>query len=377
MLFAAWLLARVGRWVGFPPEVMLVVLGIVAASLDPKAAQFVLTPATLGIFLPALIFEAAWDVDAAALRRVAWTIAVLALPGVVVSAGCVAAAAVFGGGLTWVAAFTLGAIVSATDPVSVLALFRKLDVPVDLFTIVAGESIANDGVAAVIVAILVPLARGGGTVPTFPSAVAAIALSALGGAAIGIGFALIVTPLLSRERRDYERIATTLIVAYGAYAVALSLGVSGIFASAAAGVALPALVLGKRDAAVVENFWDRTAALANGLVFLLIGLNLRVERIAHEPLMVLSVLAAVVVSRALLAYVLLPLVPRIERRFRAPIALAGVRGGLSLALALGLPADVAERPLIIDGVFAVVFVTLVVQGSTIAPLLRRLRLAET
>jgi CPA1 family monovalent cation:H+ antiporter len=376
LLFAAWLLARVAQWIGFPSAVMLAVLGIVAASLYPHATPIVLTPATLGIFLPALIFEAAWDIDAAALRRVARAIALLAIPGVLVTAACVAAAGTFGGGLTWPAALVLGAIVSATDPVAVLALFRELAVPVDLFTIVAGESIANDGVAAVLVSVLVPLARGG-PAPSIPATLGTMAYAALGGTAVGIAVALFVTPLLRRERRDWERIVTTLVVAYGSYAAASLCGMSGIFASAAAGIALPSRALAKRDARVVEHFWDRTAEIANGLVFLLIGLNLRVDRIAHEPALVAAVLVAVVLSRALLAYGLVPFVAALRGRSHAAIALAGVRGGLSLALALGLPNEVVGRPLIIDAVFAVVFATLIVQGSTIAPLLRRLRLSAS
>ena len=246
--------------------------------------------------------------------------------------------------------------------------------PVDLFTIVAGESIANDGVATVLVTALVPLTRGLPP-PSLAGALGAMCLATFGGTAIGIAFALAVTPLLRRERRDFERIATTLVVAYGSYAAASLLGLSGIFASAAAGIALPALALAKRDAKIVERFWDRTAELANGLVFLLVGLNLRVDRIAHEPVLVLSVIAAVVISRGALAYLFVPLVAELRTRSRTAIALSGVRGGLSLALALGLPADVAGRPLVIDAVFAVVFVTLIVQGSTIAPVLKRLRLA--
>ncbi len=374
LLFAAWLLARVANWIGFPPAVALVVLGIVAASFTPGTTAVVLTPATLGIFLPALIFEAAWDIDPGALRRVAATIVLLAIPGVVLTAACVAAAAVFGGGLAWAPALVLGAIVSATDPVSVIALFRQLDVPVDLFTIVAGESVANDGLAAVLVTVLVPVSRGLAA-PTFWDAIGTLALNAGGGVALGVGFALAVTPLLRRERRDWERIATTLVVAYGSYAAASLLGVSGIFASAAAGIALPTLALAKRDAGVVERFWDQTASVANGLVFLLVGLNLRVDRIAHEPALVVAVLAGAVASRAALAYLLIPLPPAAGRRAHAAVALAGVRGGLSLALALGLPRDMSGRPLVIDAVFAVVFVTVVVQGSTIAPLLRRLNLS--
>ena len=323
LLFTAWLLARVARYAGFSPAVMLVVLGIVAASLDPHATDIALTPATLGIFLPALIFEAAWDIDAVALRRVARAIVFLAVPGVLVTAALVAAAAVYGAKMSWAAALALGAIVSATDPVAVLALFRKLDFPIDVFTIVAGESIANDGVAAVLVAALVPFASGG-RAPSVALTLGNMALVALGGIIAGVAFALVATPLLRRERRDVERVATTFVVAYGSYAVASLCGASGIFASAAAGVALPALALAKRDAAVVEEFWDRTALIANDLVFLLVGLNLRVERIAHEPGLVAVVLAAVIVSRALLASAL-PFAPQTSRGSRVANASASAK----------------------------------------------------
>ncbi len=291
LLFAAWLLARVAAWIGFPPAVALVVLGIVGASYTPGTTSIVLTPATLGVFLPALIFEAAWDIDSAALRRVAVTILLLAVPGVLVTAACVAAAAAFWGGLAWSAALVLGAIVSATDPVSVIALFRQLDVPVDLFTIVAGESVANDGVAAVLVAVLVPLASGSVSLNA-AGVLATLTLAGGGGIVLGAGFALAATPLLRRERAAWERVATTLFVAYGSYAAASALGVSGILASAAAGFVLPALALAKRDADVVEQFWDRTASVANGVVFLHLGLNLRVDRIAHEPALLAAVLAS-------------------------------------------------------------------------------------
>ena len=120
----------------------------------------------------------------------------------------------------------------------------------------------------------------------------------------------------------------------------------------------------------------RTAFLANALVFLLVGLSIRLDRILAEPRLIVTTVAAVIVSRAILAYILVPVrrANDAKRAWRHAVALSGVRGGLSLALALGLPPDFPDRPELIDAVFAVVFLTLVVQGWTLAPLLRRLAL---
>jgi len=113
-------------------------------------------------------------------------------------------------------------------------------------------------------------------------------------------------------------------------------------------------------------------------VFLLVGLSLQFERIFHEPLLLVATLGGVVLARAALAYVLLPSagVPLGARGWRHAIALGGVRGGLSLALALGLPGDFPMRPQVIDAVFAVVFITIVIQGWLLAPLVRRLDLRD-
>ena len=272
------------------------------------------------------------------------------------------------------AALALGAVLAATDPVAVLSLFRALNVPLDLLTIVEGESIANDGVAAVLAQAVIASTASGAF--TLLASVEAFAYQSLAGIAIGLVVAAVGTPLLRRFRVPWLGIVTTLAVAYGSYALASFAGASGIFASAAAGIALPTLALDKSEVRAIERFWDGTAFLANAIVFLLVGVSLRLDRIFHEPLLLLSVVAAVVASRAILAYVFVPLRGADGARpsWRHAIALAGVRGGLSLALALGLPESFPDRSRVIDAVFAVVFFTLVIQGWTLAPLLRRLPL---
>ena len=375
LLAAAFLFARVAAHAGIPPPAAIVLVGIAAGGMLPNALQITLTPTILGIFLPALIFESAWDIDAAVLRRVAVAIAMLALPGVLVTAAIVAWGTASAAGIALPGALALGACLSATDPVAVLALFRQLDIPLELRTIVEGESIANDGVAFVLWQTVVALQTRGAHF-ALPASVGYALYVMLAGIVIGIVVARLGAPFLRRLQAPWFEIAVTVAVAYGAYAAATALGASGIFASAAAGVALATFALDRRERESVARFWDATALVANGCVFLLVGLSLQFERIFHEPLLILATLATLVVSRAGLAYVLVPLGrTRAASGWRHAIALAGVRGGLSLALALGLPQDFPARPQVIDAVFAVVFLTIVVQGWTLAPLLRRLQLA--
>ena len=286
----------------------------------------------------------------------------------------------FAGGLALPAALALGAILSATDPVAVLALFRALSVPTDLLTIVEGESIANDGVAAVLAQAITAMAVSGASL-AYAAVAGSFAYSCGIGIVCGLGVAVLGTPFLRRFKAPWIAIGTTLAIAYGSYALASFAGASGILASAAAGVALPALELDESEALAIDRFWDGTSFVANAVVFLLVGLSLRLDRIFAEPALFGAVVAAVVASRAILAYAIVPLgrANGTGPGWRHAIALAGVRGGLSLALALGLPQSFPDRSAVLDAVFAVVFLTVVIQGWTLAPLLRRvdLRAART
>jgi len=349
-------------------------VGIAAGGILPFSRQIELGPLLFGLFLPALIFESTWDMDASALWRVRGTVAALAFPGVLVTAAAIGLCA-RAAGVGWGAALTLGAILSATDPIAVLGIFRKLSLPVDLLTIVEGESIGNDAIALVLVQTIVPLAAAGVVWSAAGGAALKFAFVACAGVAAGLAFAYLASraaPLLGGTLA----IPLTIVVAYGSYAAASAIGASGIFAVSAAGIALRSLTRGSIGPAAserIDRFWDRSALLANAVVFLLVGLTLRLERIFNEPVLIGLTLLGVVASRVFLAYVLAR--PAVRGRAAAgwkhAIALAGLRGGLSLAMALQLRADFPARPALIDAVFAVVFLTLVVAGWVLGPVLRR------
>jgi hypothetical protein len=256
LLAVAYLFAQIAHYAGLPPAASIVLVGIAAGGMLPSDLHIALTPAVLALFLPALIFEGAWSIEAGALRRAAWAIVVLAVPGVVFTAALVASASLLGGaGIALPAALALGAILAATDPVAVLSLFRALNVPLDLLTIVEGESIANDGVAAVLSQAVVASTVATGAF-TLLGSVEAFAYQSLAGIAIGLVIAAIGTPLLRRFRTPWIGIVTTLAVAYGSYALGSLASASGIFASAAAGIALPTLAFDKSEVRAIERFWD-------------------------------------------------------------------------------------------------------------------------
>jgi len=342
-------------------------------------------PWLLLVFLPALIFEAAWNLDRAALGRTWPAIAMLAVPGVAFTAGVVGFGLVALHQMALAPALLLGIILSATDPVAVIATFKRLAVPPDLATIVEGESLFNDGAAVVLYGVALTAfglsATGGASARPGALIEGAVALAgALGGLLLGTFTAFVVSQAMRLVADAMLQVVASIVTAYGAYLLAETLHCSGIFAAIAAGIALRAFG-SARPADVDEDiagFWGVAAFIANSLVFLLMGLRIELPRIVHEPALVASTLGLLLVSRLALAYAGLPLV-RIAGeniRWRHVVAASGLRGALSLALAVSLPAEVPMRPQILDAVFGAVCITLVAQGLAIGPLVARLRLSE-
>ncbi|MGH7715041.1 MAG: cation:proton antiporter, partial [Vulcanimicrobiaceae bacterium] len=170
-----------------------------------------------------------------------------------------------------------------------------------------------------------------------------------------------------------------IVAAYGSYLAANNVHVSGIFAAVVAGIALRWFAhfpTSEEASTEIDEFWGVLAFVANSLVFLSMGLRIDFQRILNEPMLLAATIALMVAARALFVYGGLPLVrfPASKRSWQHIIAFAGIRGALSLALALNLPADMPFRPMMIDAVFGVVAITLVAQGLAIGPITRRLKL---
>jgi len=336
--------------------------------------------ATLYIFLPALIFEAAWHLDFHIVRRMWKPIALLVLPGVLITAAIVATFVGFFGHMSWGAAVLLGAILCATDPVAVVAIFRRLRVPPTLSTIVESESLLNDAVAIVLYRAIIASIMVSSGVPGVLQAASQAVIGVIIGVVVGVLLAYLAAFVLRAQVGAPVQSIATLIGAYAGYFVCDRFGWSGIFAVLTFGVALRELERNRisvQAAEGVSTFWEVVAVLANVALFFLIGAALDFRQLTSTIWVQLIALAAVLVARLVLSYGLLALVRGYLRQFwMTAVQMAGIRGALSLALALATPVTVVQRSTIIDATFAVVVVTLLSSALTLKPRMERLPLGD-
>ncbi len=358
--------------------ILVVTMGIGYGLIAPDRFAYALGHATLYVFLPALLFEAAWNLNFRAIVRQWIAIATLAGPGVLLTALLVAGALAivhvpFG------PALLAGAVLSATDPIAVVAIFRRLRVPKTLVTIVECESLFNDAVAvalyrAVLAAIAIGAANAGG--------IALVTIATLGGAAgavvLGVATAFAVARSLRGSRNGSVQIAVTALGAYGVYFAADNLRLSGIFAAIAFGIALRYYERSWITLRLVENvdrFWDVAALVANVLVFFMVGAALHIGRIVETPAFTIACLVSVAVARIVVAGMLLP--GPYPREWIDVVRVAGMRGALSLALALAIPPSTPYREAIVDATFAVALATLAAGSLTITRTVKRVALRQT
>ena len=380
LLFVSSLVAMITRRLNLPYSVGLVAAGILLALL-PFGLELPLTPELVfSVFLPPLVFEAAIQIPWRPFRRELPLLLALVTLGVVLAAGIVAAGMHYLIGWSWIGAAFFGVLIAATDPVSVIALFKSIEVDHRLHLLVESESLLNDGVAAVAFAVLVAVAAGDAATPL---AIGGDVLFIIGGGLLA--GAVVALPLLAIAGRTTDHlveITLTTLAAWGSFLLAEHFHVSGVLAALTAGLLVGNVgwmgSISDSGRPAVLAFWEYAAFLANSLVFLLIG-----GREAEMSLIPVLEAAAVAVVLSLLgrAAAIYPLAAlfsrsrlRLPAKFQHVLWWGGLRGALALALALALPATVPERGDIITVVFAVVAFSIFVQGLTMEPLMRRMGL---
>lgn len=350
--------------------------------LDPGQLPDWLTPnVILIVFLPALVFEGGIKLNVRDLARNSAPLLLLANLGVFLAALVTAYLVHWTTGLPVEIALLFGAIISATDPISVLAIFKDLRMDKRLSLIVEGESLLNDGTAASLFQIVLAGIISGHM--GVSKGVGQFLFSVLGGAALGsfLGYA---ASRLTRTIDDPElQITLTAVVAYSSYLLAYQLHLSGILATASAGLIVGNL--GTKNCSTqtktaLESFWAYVAFIMNSLVFLLIGLEIHVGALVRSWRPVVLTVGAVLVGRALSVYLLIPVsnafTEKIPLRWQHVIVWGGLRGALALALALSLDSTFPDRSRVLDLTFGVVVFSILVQGLTLKPLLRILGLAN-
>lgn len=380
LVLVATLVAIVVGRIRLPYTVALVLVGFFISVQSPLDVR--VTPELiLDLFVPPLIFEAAFHVDYRLLRDNLGVILILAVPGVIVTTMLVGGIVALGTELALSAAIVFGALISATDPVAVVALFRALGVPPRLAVAVEGESLFNDGTAIVVYSIALEAATSGAFDPV--AGVFDFVQVALGGLAVGVTLGWLTAQLIARVDEPLIVTSLTTLLAYGAYLVAERLHVSGVLSVVMAGLLAGNLglpLVSPTTKIMLFNLWDYLAFLANSLLFLLIGLDVNLRQLSDNLAPIIIAVGAILFSRATVVYGVPWLLQRFGVLVRAPttwrhvLFWGGLRGAISLALALSLPVALTEREMLEPMAFGVVLFTLLFQGTTIQFLLRRLGL---
>ena len=384
------------------PYPITLVLGGVAIGLMPGMPSVELDPdIVLLIFLPPLLYGAAFFTSLRDLRANARPIALLSIGVVLVTMFAVAAVAHAVIGLGWAESFVLGAIVSPTDAVAPAEILRRLGAPRRLLTIVEGENLTNDWTALVLYSVAVAAVVSG----TFSLGEASVrfVLSGVGGLAVGLAAGVVIRFVRSRIDDPPIEITISLLSGYAGYLPAEELGFSGVIAAVTTGVYMgwhtPQLTTAVMRLQGV-SVWEVLTFLLNAVLFLLVGLQLpsvldAVDGYSAAELLGWGALvsAVVIVVRLLWGFTVPYLIRALDRRpsqrerrsaasERLVVGWAGMRGSVSLAAALAIPLSIdggapfPDRDLIILLALAVILVTLVGQGLTLGPLINRLGIRD-
>lgn len=402
LFVAVVVLVRMARRLELPPPIALVVGGV-ALSFVPGLARIELDQELVfALFLPPLLYYAAWATSWRDFRRNARPIGLLAVGLVLMTTAAVGVVAhEVVEGLPWAAAFVLGAIVSPTDAIAATSITGRIGVPRRIITVLEGESLVNDATGIVAYRLAVAAVVTGAF--SVWEAGAQFLLVSAGGVAVGVGAGWLFIFLLRRFDDPPVENTIGLIIPFAAYLVAESLHVSGVLAVVAAGLYAArgaARVLSSETRLQAYSFWQMLDFLFNGLLFLLVGLQLRgiIEGLAGRSVWECVVYASVVSLTVILArfvwvipatYLPRMLSKSLRERDPSPpwqsvavIGWTGMRGAISLAAALALPyttdagAPFPERDLIIFLAFSVIIATLVAQGLSLSRLIRLLGLRD-
>jgi monovalent cation:H+ antiporter, CPA1 family len=357
-----------------PYPVVLAMAGVVVGLLPGEQLPRIGASVILLAFVPGLVFEAALTLDLLELSRRLIAVGLLATVGVALTVVLIGTLTHLVLGLSWAGGMLLGAILAATDPIAVVTLLRRLKAPAGLSAILEGESLFNDGTGvAVFTAVLATILSGA---PSAGDAALRFLEITVGGTAIGLAVGFLGLALLRFAEDAPLEILATLVIAYGSYLAADLVHASGIVAVVVAGVVVAryGTAIGRLHGPQLIGFWNLLAFVLNAMLFILVGAALPAWRLLPVAGMVVIAFLTMLVTRAVPVYGLLAVAalrpPPIPWGWRHVTVWAGLRGALSVALALSVAdlAGVDNRVSVVA--YGVVLLSLLVQGGLITPITR-------
>lgn len=391
LLLAAAVLAICNRW-KLPFTVMLVMIGLTLALISKHVptlrllAEYTISPdVILFVFLPTLVFESAYNLEVRQLQKNLLPVLMLAIPGLLLSTLIIGGIVALLTEIPLAAALLLGSILSATDPVAVIALFKQLGAPKRLTVLVEGESLFNDATSIVVAGILLSVATEGFSGEAALYGLAQFFGVFFGGIFVGMLLGWVFGQLLQRVRANSDiEISLTMVLAYGSFLIAEHyLHVSGVMATLVAGLMMGSWGRTKISPEVggfMHHFWEYMAFVCNALIFLLVGLSVDLSDLYNAIGVLVVVLVAMQISRAVVIFGLVPLTGKfsqtVSKAYQIVMDWGGLRGAIALAIVLYLPDSFPYKSQFTAIVMGAVLFTLIVQATTIGRLVRTLGLDQ-
>ncbi len=392
LLTVAMIVAGICRNIPIPYTVILVILGIGFGHLGRQyevfhdLLTFQLTPElVLFLFLPALIFESAFNLDARKLLKDIAPIMILAIPALLISTFVIGVGLWLVLPISFILALLFGALISATDPVAVVALFKEVGAPQRLTVLVEGESLLNDATAIVIFNIILVMAIGGAAFTAADVGLAVIEFFRvfIGGILVGFLIAVVLSELLFRMQVGVSAyLIMSIVLAYASFAIAEhELHVSGVMAVVASAITMGVFGVSRIPQTathLVKETWDVIALVFNSLLFLLVGLSVDVASLFGHVDAILFGVLFVLLARAASVYTMVPAtikvfgLPHVTMGERHIMWWGGLKGGLAIAIVLSIPLDMPGREMLLNMTLGVVMFSLLVNAPTIRPLMHKL-----